>query len=130
MCLGKFHHGVKAEIELWHCPRVHCGAKAALCVAAVDPARCKTGFVGGQMVMEQAFRRVQHVARAKPDVGQIFQHVFKIAHGWLVGANVLCGVNAVKRNIQPGIAAAEGAGIDIGEDDQLEMLFQISQRFG
>ena len=56
--------------------------------------------------------------------------IVEIAQVGLVRADVLRGEDMVELHSEPPLAAGEAQAVDIGQDDQLEMLLEVGERRG
>src|SRR5438105_1520482 len=77
-------HAIEAKMICRRLGDRHGGAGALLFVAAVDPARGQAEFVGGPVIVKQAFRGVEYLVLADAALSQFVDHVFEILVGWLI----------------------------------------------
>ena len=113
-----------------HVTGMHGGTEPFVVMPPVDPAILQTVPVGGCMIMEHAFGRVQDVAAADPARRELFQHIFEIGGGRLVAADILGRVDTIELDTKSGMTMRKAGVVDIRENDKLIMLFQIGQRLG
>src|SRR5579871_1432900 len=68
--LYQVRHGIEAEIDPGHRPRIHGRTIALLGVAAINPAAGDAMLVGRAVVVEQAFSGVQQLALLQPQIAE------------------------------------------------------------
>src|SRR3954468_7382055 len=117
----------KAEIEVRNWIRQHRGPGAGLSCAAVDPCRRDAHPVRWRMVVEQALCDVEEVALADAVGVQAGEQILEIANVGLVRTDVLRRENMIEFNAELAIASGKAQPVDVGQDDQLEVLLEIAK---
>ena len=122
-------HAVEAKIVPGRSARIHRRAKALLIMAPIDPAGSQPVLVGWSMVVEQAFGGMKNFRLGDAKAFELGNHVVEISVARLVGANILCGIDRIERNLQAPVAGSEAGVIDVRQDDELVVFLEIGQRF-
>src|ERR1022692_1704109 len=104
------------------------GSPARAVVAAVDPDRVQTRFLGGDVVVEQALGDVQELAFGDAEPPCLGQQRIEVPGRGLVGADVLGRQDTVEGHCEQLVAAGERCPVDVGQDNQLEMLCEGNER--
>lgn len=122
-------HRIEAELVAWHFGGYVSGAVAFFAMTAIDPCRRQPGFVCRNMVVIQALCGVQNVLLLDAGLFQGFDHKGKVVRVRFVRANILRGDDVIKLDAQLGVAQLEFIAIDVRQNHQLVVLFQVAQRF-
>ena len=99
-------------------------------MAAINPAIGNAVPPGRHVIVKQAFGGVQDVALCQAQIAHMLQHVDEIAIIGFVGADIFGGIDRVELGAQRGIAEAEAAIIDVGQDDELVGFFRYLSASG